>query len=61
MVLVYLAFYEVSTFGAALAFLLGLQLDVSSAKLLGPWAGSFVLVYGFLGPLSQRIFIDTRM
>lgn len=59
--LVYIAFYEVSAFGAVLAFLLGLEFDVHLGMLLGPWAGSFVLVFGILALLSQRIFVQSSL
>lgn len=57
----FLAFYEVSPFGALLAFLTGLVLDLSSGVLLGPWAAAFVAVYGFLSVVSQRIFVESTL
>lgn len=57
--LVYLGFYESNALGAVLAFLLGLQLDLCSELLLGPWAGSFVVVFCVLTLLSQRIFVES--
>lgn len=56
---VFLSFYETSVFGVVLAFLLGLQLDLYSASILGPWAGASVAVYGIFASLSQRIFIES--
>ncbi len=54
-----LAFTEVSTFGCVMAFSLGLVMDFSSAVLVGPWAGALVLVFGTLAVLSQRLFIES--
>ena len=59
--LVYLAFYEASAVGALLAFLLGLQLDFCSGTLLGPWAGSYVIVFALLVLCSRRIFIESGL
>ena len=58
---VFLAFFEASTFGCILVFVLGLQLDLSSGVLLGPWAGSFVAVFCLLASLSQRLFIESSL
>lgn len=57
----FLAFYEVSVFGAILVFVLGIELDVASGLLLGPWAASFVAVYGMLSSISQRVFIESGL
>lgn len=61
MLVVFLAFYENSPFGAFLAFLLGLEFDLYSGhpQLVGPTAGAFVAVYVTLASLSQRIFVDS--
>ncbi len=56
---VFLAFYNTSVFGAALAFALGLELDLCSGLLLGPWAGAFVAAYGVVALLSPRIFVES--
>ncbi len=56
---VYLAFYEPTPFGSVLVFLLGLEFDLSSAKLLGPWAGAFVVVFILFSLLSQRLFVES--
>ncbi len=56
-----IGFLDPTAFGAVLAFFLGLEYDLSSASLLGPWAGSFVLVYGGLASLSQRLFVESKM
>jgi cell shape-determining protein MreD len=42
------------------AFLLGLLLDMSSGVALGPWAGSYTLVYAVFAFLSQRLFVESR-
>lgn len=60
-VVVSLSFSEVNLFGCFMAFVLGLLLDFSSAVLVGPWAGSFVVVFCGLALLSQRLFIDSGM
>ena len=58
---VFLAFYEFSVFGVMAAFSLGLLLDMSSGVVLGPWAGSYVLVYVLFVFLSQRLFIESKL
>jgi cell shape-determining protein MreD len=60
LLVVCLAFVEVSVLGAFIAFGLGLVLDFSSALLIiGPWAGAFVTVYACLALLSQRLFVES--
>lgn len=61
MIVVYLGFYEATPLGALLSFILGLELDLSSGILIGPWAGVFTLIFGSLAVLSQRIFIDSAL
>ncbi|MBN8548419.1 MAG: rod shape-determining protein MreD [Deltaproteobacteria bacterium] len=56
---VFLAFYETSVLGAVLAFLLGIEYDMCSALVVGPWSGTFVLVFGVVALLSQRIFVES--
>lgn len=58
---VFLAFFDNSPFGALLVFLLGLEVDfyAVSPLLIGPSAGSLVLVYGVLSSLSQRIYVES--
>lgn len=58
-ILVYLAFFEVNALGVFLAFMIGLEMDLCSAGLLGPWAGVYVLVYFLLYLSSKRIFIES--
>jgi len=58
---VFLAFYEVTPLGALFAFLLGLELDFFSGLLLGPWAGSFTVVFVLFSLLSQRIFVESNL
>ncbi len=60
-IVVYLGFYEANPLGALLAFILGLEVDLTSGILIGPWAGVFTLVFGILSGLSQRIFIDSPL
>ena len=54
-----LSFSEANAFGCFMSFSIGLLLDFSSAMLIGPWAGSCVVVFGVLAMLSQRLFIDS--
>ena len=61
LLVVSLAFSEVNAFGCFMAFGLGLLLDLSSATLIGPWAGAFVVVFGALAVVSQRLFIDSSV
>lgn len=56
---VFLAFYETSVAGACTAFVLGLLLDMCGGIVLGPWAGSFVLIFGAVAFVSQRIFVES--
>ncbi|MEN9846671.1 MAG: rod shape-determining protein MreD [Pseudomonadota bacterium] len=58
---VYLSFAEVNTFGCLCSFIVGLLLDFSSAVLIGPWAGSFVVIFCVLALLSRRLFIDSGL
>jgi rod shape-determining protein MreD len=61
LLVVFLAFSEVSVFGCMMAFVLGLLMDFSSAMLVGPWGGAFVAVYGFLAVLSHRLLIESTI
>lgn len=56
---VYIAFRSGTSLGALLVFCLGLEMDFCSGKLIGPWAGAFVLVYAVLSLISQRVFIES--
>ncbi|MEY4667704.1 MAG: rod shape-determining protein MreD [Pseudomonadota bacterium] len=58
---VYLSFAEVNAFGCLMSFVVGLLLDFSSAVLVGPWAGSFVVIFCVLALLSRRLFIDSGL
>ena len=58
-IVVSLSFTEVNAFGCFMSFAMGLLLDFSSAILIGPWAGSFVVLYCALALLSRRLFIDS--
>jgi rod shape-determining protein MreD len=59
--IVYLAFFECSVAGALLAFLCGLLLDLTTATVLGPWAGAYVLVYALLSFMSPRLFVESTL
>lgn len=61
LIVIFLAFSDVSLFGCVMAFTLGLLMDFSSAMLVGPWAGAFVVVYGVLATLSHRLFIESAL
>ena len=58
---IFLAFYDNSPFGAVLVFLLGIEFDLYSGNpiLIGPTAGSLVLIYGALSSISQRIYVES--
>jgi rod shape-determining protein MreD len=58
---VYLSFVEANAFGCVTSFVVGLLLDFSSAVLVGPWAGSFVVIFCVLALLSRRLFIDSGL
>lgn len=57
--IVYLGLFDVSIPGLLTAFALGLQLDLFSATLLGPWAGAAAIVCGLLALIAQRIFLES--
>lgn len=56
---VFLSFYECSVVAACVAFLLGLLVDLASGVAVGPWAGSYVFVFGLLTICSQRLFLES--
>lgn len=58
---VYLAFFESSVAGAGLAFACGLLLDLTTATVLGPWAGAYVLAYALLSFVSPRLFVESTV
>lgn len=58
---VFLGLHEVTVLGAVLAFLLGVELDLFSGIFLGPWAGSFTLVFGLLALVAQRVFLESAL
>ncbi len=58
---VYLAFFESSIAGALLAFGCGLLLDLTTATVLGPWAGAYVLAYALLSFVSPRLFVESTV
>ncbi|MFM1847618.1 MAG: hypothetical protein RL417_1092 [Pseudomonadota bacterium] len=60
-VVVFLGFFEASLRGATLTFLLGLELDFANGLLVGPWAGAFIVSFGILASLSQRIFVESPL
>lgn len=60
-VVVFLSFYEATAYGVFLSFLAGLLLDFFSGILIGPWAGAFVLCFGLLSLISQRVFVESAL
>lgn len=56
---VFLSFYECSALAAIGAFGLGLLVDLASGVSIGPWAGSYVFVFGLFTVFSQRLFIES--
>ncbi|RMG43370.1 MAG: rod shape-determining protein MreD [Candidatus Dadabacteria bacterium] len=59
LLVIYLAFKSSDVLGAFLAFLLGLEVDLYSGVLLGPWAGSFVTVYSIYALVARRLFVES--
>jgi len=59
MLVVFLAFYRGLPGDALLVFLLGLEQDLASLSLLGPWAGAYTVVFAVLTLFSRRIFIES--
>ncbi len=58
-IVVFLAFYDLSVSGVCLAFLLGIEMDLGTGILIGPWAAGFVAVYGMVSSISQRVFVES--
>lgn len=60
-IVAFLAFYDNTALGVFLAFFLGIEFDMYSGNpvLIGPSAGSLVLIYGLLASLSQRIYVES--
>lgn len=58
---VYLSFFQTNSYGALLAFMCGLMIDMSSGHLLGPWAGAYVLAFGVISIISDRIFVESSI
>ena len=58
---VFISFFQATLRGALLAFLLGLLVDLSSATILGPRAGAYIFIFGFLSSISQRLFIESNL
>jgi len=61
LIAVFGAFSESSVPAVFGAFSVGLIVDLSSATILGPWSGAFVVVYLMLSLVSQRLFIDSGL
>jgi rod shape-determining protein MreD len=59
LITVFLGLARASHAAAVLCFALGLELDLYSARLLGPWAGAFVLVFGCLALVSKRLNVES--
>jgi rod shape-determining protein MreD len=60
-IIIFLGIFEANPGGALLAFLVGCFLDMASAPLIGPWAGSFVVIFGFLAQGGRRLFVDSSL
>lgn len=58
-IVVYLGFHEVNLLGVWLSFFVGLLFDSSSGMMLGPWATASVGLFGILGAVSRRVFLDS--
>ncbi|MCI5065530.1 rod shape-determining protein MreD [bacterium] len=56
---IFLSFYVASSYGVFLAFLCGFLVDMSSGGLLGPWAGSYVICFGAVSLISDRIYVES--
>lgn len=59
LIAVFLAFYFPTMLGSFFSFVIGLQYDLTSGLLVGPWAGVMVLTFGLVAALSQRIFVES--
>jgi rod shape-determining protein MreD len=60
-IVVFLAFYNNSPFGALLTFILGIELDLygGNPSLIGPSAGALVLAFGIIASVSQRVYLES--
>jgi len=58
---VFIACADPSSRGALLAFLLGLQSDLASGILLGPMAGTLVVIFMLVTLVTQNIFTETTL
>ena len=58
-IVVFLAFFELSVLGVTTVFLCGVVYDIASGVLLGPCAASFIVVFGIFAALSQRLFVES--
>lgn len=56
---VYLGFHDATILGVVLTFLLGTITDLSSGYVLGRWAAGFLIVFGIISALSQRLFVES--
>lgn len=61
LLVVFMAFYEVSARGAFLTFLCGVLVDVSAGGIIGPSAAALLIVYGVLAVISDRIFVESGL
>ncbi len=61
LLVVFLAFYEVSSRGAFLTFLCGLLVDIAAGGVIGPSAAAMLIVYGVLAVISDRIFVESGL
>jgi rod shape-determining protein MreD len=59
--IVFIAFHFRGISALISVFLLGLQFDLFTGTLLGPWAGSFSAVFLIIHLLTPRLFVDSQI
>jgi rod shape-determining protein MreD len=59
--IVFLAFHFRGVSALISVFLLGLQFDLFTGTLLGPWAGAFSAVFLIIHLLTPRLFVESQL
>jgi cell shape-determining protein MreD len=59
--IVFIAFFFRGISALLSVFFLGLQFDLFTGTLLGPWAGAFSAVFLIIHILTPRLYVDSKM
>jgi rod shape-determining protein MreD len=60
-IVIYLALFDGSTFAAVTVFLVGIIYDLHSGNLIGPWASAFLVIFGIVSALAQRLLVESSI